>query len=59
MNVDTFKDLLLEMAQQRAVEGLLDHVTQRIGDESDTALFRIWLLREGDRCGECLSRIHI
>ncbi|MEI7705242.1 MAG: sigma 54-interacting transcriptional regulator [Deltaproteobacteria bacterium] len=53
MNVDTFKDLLLEMAQQRAVEGLLDHVTQRIGDESDTALFRIWLLREGDRCGEC------
>ncbi len=53
MNVETYKELLLEMPQQRSVDSLLQHVTNRIASSNTTALVRIWLLRPADGCENC------
>jgi transcriptional regulator with GAF, ATPase, and Fis domain len=53
MPLDVFKELLLEMPQQRSVEGLLSHVTERLGGLPGLALVRIWLVQPGDVCSEC------
>ena len=47
---EAFKDLLLEMPQQRSVEGVLDLVTRRVAEVSGIALARIWLVQPGDLC---------
>jgi len=50
---DAFKELLLELAHERALEDLLPLVTQRLAEHEDVALARIWLLEPGDQCGQC------
>lgn len=48
-----FRDLLLEMGQERSLENLLALVVSRLHDIPPVALARIWLLAPGDICGEC------
>jgi transcriptional regulator with GAF, ATPase, and Fis domain len=50
---DQFKELLLELAQERSLEDLLPLVTQRLAEHEDVALARLWLLDRGDRCATC------
>jgi GAF domain-containing protein len=50
---DDFKELLLELAQERSLEDLLPLVTRRLAEHEDVALARLWLLDKGDRCGTC------
>jgi len=50
---DAFKELLLELAHERALEDLLPLVAQRLAEHEDVALARIWLLEPGDQCGQC------
>ena len=48
--------LLLDMAQQRSVEEVIDLVVTRLAAQDAVALARVWLLRPGDICDECLLR---
>ncbi|HVY40443.1 MAG TPA: sigma 54-interacting transcriptional regulator [Polyangia bacterium] len=50
---DQFKQLLLELAQERSLDDLLPLVTRRLAEHEDVALARLWLLERGDRCGSC------
>jgi transcriptional regulator with GAF, ATPase, and Fis domain len=50
---DPFKELLLELAQERGLEQLLPLVTRRLAEQEDVALARLWLLEPGDQCGSC------
>jgi transcriptional regulator with GAF, ATPase, and Fis domain len=50
---DQFKQLLLELAQERSLDDLLPLVTRRLAEHEDVALARLWLLDRGDRCGSC------
>jgi transcriptional regulator with GAF, ATPase, and Fis domain len=50
---DAFKELLLELAQERSLEELLPLVTRRLAEHEDVALARLWLLDEGDLCATC------
>ena len=50
---DEFKELLLELAQERALDELLPLVTRRLAEHEDVALARLWLLEPGDRCATC------
>jgi transcriptional regulator with GAF, ATPase, and Fis domain len=50
---DEFKELLLELAQERSLEDLLPLVTKRLAEHEDVALARLWLLDKGDRCATC------
>ena len=50
---DQFKQLLLELAQERSLDELLPLVTRRLAEHEDVALARLWLLDRGDRCGSC------
>ena len=53
---DALQSLLLEMGQQRALEGVLRVVVDRLAAEEHIALARIWLLRPGDICTTCPMR---
>jgi transcriptional regulator with GAF, ATPase, and Fis domain len=53
---DSVRGLLLELAQERSLDPLLDLVVQRLSEHSDVALARIWLVREGDICSVCPMR---
>jgi transcriptional regulator with GAF, ATPase, and Fis domain len=54
---DAFKDLLLEIAQERELDALLPLIVRRIAESSaHVALARIWLLGPGDSCGTCKNR---
>ena len=53
---DALQSLLLEMGQQRALEGVLRVVVDRLAAEEHIALARIWLLRPGDICSTCPMR---
>lgn len=53
---DAFKCVLLDMAQQRSIEGLLDLIVTRLSELEDVAMARIWLIRPGDICADCRFR---
>lgn len=50
---DAFKELLLELAQERLLDDLLPLVTRRLAEHEDVALARLWLLDEGNLCATC------
>jgi len=50
---DDFKELLLELAQERSLEELLPLVTRRLAEHEDVALARLWLVEPGDQCDGC------
>jgi transcriptional regulator with GAF, ATPase, and Fis domain len=50
---DAFKELLLELAQERSLQELLPLITRRLAEHEDVALARLWLLDPGDLCNEC------
>ena len=52
---DRFKELLLELAQERSLDDLLPLVTRRLAEHEDVALARLWLLDEGDLCAACAN----
>ncbi|MBN1852495.1 MAG: sigma 54-interacting transcriptional regulator [Pirellulales bacterium] len=47
------KDLLLDMAQERSVDGLLRMIVERLATQPHVALARIWLIGPGDICPLC------
>ena len=53
---DALQSLLLEMGQQRALDGVLRVVVERLAEVEHIALARIWLLRPGDICSNCSMR---
>jgi transcriptional regulator with GAF, ATPase, and Fis domain len=50
---DEFRELLLELAQERSLDDLLPLVTRRLAEHEDVALARLWLVDRGDRCSDC------
>ena len=56
VEVEPFKCLLLEMAQERSLDSLLSLIVRRLAEQSHVALARIWLMDEGDICDSCLMR---
>jgi transcriptional regulator with GAF, ATPase, and Fis domain len=50
---DAFRELLLELAQERSLEQLLPLITLRLAEHEDVALARLWLLAPGDQCATC------
>ena len=52
---DDFRELLLELAQERSLEDLLPLCTRRLVENEDVALARLWLLEPGDQCGACVN----
>ena len=52
---DQFKELLLELAQERSLDELLPLVTRRLAEHEDVALARLWLVDRGDQCGACVN----
>ncbi len=50
---DEFKELLIELAQERSLDDLLPLVTRRLAEHEDVALARLWLLDAADRCASC------
>jgi transcriptional regulator with GAF, ATPase, and Fis domain len=50
---DRFKELLLELAQERSLDDLLPLVTRRLAEHEDVALARLWMLDKGDLCASC------
>jgi formate hydrogenlyase transcriptional activator len=53
LDLESCKHLLLDMAQQRSVEDLLQLVTATLGATTSVALVRIWLIAPGDVCATC------
>jgi transcriptional regulator with GAF, ATPase, and Fis domain len=45
--------LLLEMAQERSLDLLLDKLVHRAVERPDMACLQIWLIDKGDRCAPC------
>jgi transcriptional regulator with GAF, ATPase, and Fis domain len=54
--VEWTQSLLLDLAQERRLDGLLEHIVERFAGLPDIALARIWVKRPGDRCDTCLMR---
>ena len=52
---DDFRELLLELAQERSLEDLLPLCTRRLVENEDVALARLWLLEPGDQCASCAN----
>jgi serine phosphatase RsbU (regulator of sigma subunit) len=53
---DSLKELLLDMAQERSWEALLDMIGDRLLIRPHMVLGRIWLIRPGDICSTCPMR---
>lgn len=53
---DSLKELLLDMAQERSWEALLDMIGDRLLIRPHMVLGRIWLIRPGDLCSTCPMR---
>ena len=51
---DSLKKLLLEMAQERSVDSLLEMIVRRLAAQPHVALARIWLVETEDNCSTCL-----
>lgn len=56
LSFDSIRQTLLEMAQERSVEALLQLLVRRLSDQSSVALSRIWLKLPGDICASCPLR---
>lgn len=54
--VDELKQLLLDMAQERAVDSVLSLIVSRLNSQENIALARIWLIGPGDLCDDCRLR---
>lgn len=52
----SLRDRLLDLAQIRHVDELLETVVQILAERPHVALARIWLLRPGDGCDSCHMR---
>ncbi len=50
------KTLLLELAQQQAVEDVLSLAVKSLGTARDSALVRIWLVEADDGCPSCADK---
>lgn len=50
------KTLLLDLAQQRAVEDVLSLAVESLGTARDSALVRIWLVEPDSTCPTCAER---
>ncbi len=55
-DVDLHKRLLLDMAQERSVEKILQLAVDRLSKQPEAALTRIWLVAPGDLCDQCHLR---
>ncbi len=53
---EVYGELLLDMAQERRLERLLDLIVRRMHEIPPVALARIWLLAPGDICSTCYLR---
>jgi formate hydrogenlyase transcriptional activator len=53
LDFESFQLLLLEMAQQRSVDELLQLVTSSLASTSNVALARVWMIAPGDICDTC------
>ena len=54
------KTLLLDLAQQRAVEDVLSLAVKSLGTARDSALVRIWLVEPDTACPTCMDNaIHL
>ncbi len=53
---DSLRDSLLELAQIRHVDDLMNRVVQVLAGRPHVALARVWLLRPGDECDSCHMR---
>lgn len=56
INVELHKQLLLDMAQDRSAESLLSLIVNRLAQQPQMALARIWLASPGDICSSCRFR---
>jgi transcriptional regulator with GAF, ATPase, and Fis domain len=52
------RELLLAMADEHDLERLLCMIVERLGQHTDVALARIWLVSSGDQCAECPRAAH-
>ncbi len=50
---DSFRDWLVEIAQIRSVQHLIDRVVTLLAGRPHVTLARIWLIRPGEHCAEC------
>lgn len=50
------KGLLLDLAQQRELDSLLDTLVSRVGGSEAVALARLWLVKPGEGCETCPMR---
>jgi transcriptional regulator with GAF, ATPase, and Fis domain len=55
---ESFKEHLLELAQLRSVDELLNRVVTLLAARPHVALARIWLKDDGDICGACHEHGH-
>ncbi|MCZ6794345.1 MAG: sigma 54-interacting transcriptional regulator [Planctomycetota bacterium] len=53
---ESLKCLLLDMAQERSLDALLNLIVNRLVERPHMALVRIWLARPGDICASCRMR---
>ncbi|NIM20311.1 MAG: GAF domain-containing protein [Candidatus Latescibacteria bacterium] len=53
---ESFKDLLLEMAQERDLDAILKLAVSRLAARPHMGLARIWLVKSGDICVRCPMR---
>ncbi len=55
-DTDNIRQLLLDMPQERTVQGVLDLIVRRLSEQAHVALARIWLKKPGDICEDCRMR---
>ena len=55
-DTDNIRQLLLDMPQERTVQGVLDLIVRRLSQQANVALARIWLKKPGDICEDCRMR---
>ncbi len=53
---ESLKCLLLDMAQERSLDALLNLIVIRLAERPHMALVRIWLVGPGDICASCRMR---
>jgi len=56
IDVDLHKRLLIDMAQEHCFDNVLKLVVDRLAQQPDVALVRIWLVGPGDLCATCHLR---
>ena len=55
-DVERFKRLLLDMAQERSIDNLLKRIVHQLAGQPAVALARIWLIAPADLCATCHMR---